>query len=227
MPPAPSPECVGTPSVSHSLYSRSTLLCSLWLLHLVVRGTRGTPPSSSSHFFSDLSSLLTSPHRLVQIKTTPPPLATFPYRTNPPPLSPLPQIWAASSGFLHHVVSITLATICVQVLMHQPTSSPLHLLCRRFGSEPPTDSKDVGLLPASDSFINIFGSPVLSHYDAALNHLKPTLDETLPHRPHAFVTPLEASNDDLPSGEVHVFECSRDLDVIGSVLRGLFVSFLL
>jgi hypothetical protein len=43
---------------------------------------------------------------------------------------------------------------------------------------------------------------MLSHHDAALNHLKPTLDEALPHRPYAYVTPLEASAGDLPAKDL-------------------------
>jgi hypothetical protein len=97
----------------------------------------------------------------------------------------------------------------------------------RCDNEPPTGSGDGSLLPADDYYNNIFILPTISHHDATLNHLKPTLSKALPHWPHASVTPLEASAGELLSGDGFGIMSSRDFDVIGSFTKGLVVRFLL
>jgi hypothetical protein len=64
-------------------------------------------------------------------------------------------------------------------------------------------------------------------HDAAINHFKHTHGEVLPHWPQAFVMPLEATAGELHIGVSFGFESSRDLDVIGSFVKGLVVSLLL
>ncbi|CAN6253585.1 unnamed protein product [Urochloa humidicola] len=107
----------------------------------------------------------------------------------------------------------------------RPLSSPLQHRRHWSSSEPPTGSGDVVLLPAGDVLHQIFGSPVMSRHNNLLIHFKPSHSEALPHRPHASVTPLEASAGDLLDDAVVMF--FRDFDVFGSFLRDLLVTLLL
>jgi hypothetical protein len=85
--------------------------------------------------------------------------------------------------------------------------------------EPPIDYGDDGLLPAADYYNKIFSFLAISHHDADLNHFKHTLGEALLHRPHAFVTPLEAPAGELLSDDGFGSLSSWEFDVIGSLLR--------
>jgi hypothetical protein len=114
----------------------------------------------------------------------------------------VPAVAPSSIFALRHCVSSTASHITLlQAAWIHSASSSIRILRHRFGSEPPTGSKNDDLQHVDGKFNFIFGSSVMLRLDGVLDLYKPTHSEATPHHcSHVSLTPLQQFASDLRSG---------------------------
>jgi hypothetical protein len=85
---------------------------------------------------------------------------------------------------------------------------------------PPPGFEDDDLLLVGDNLYYIHGSPTTHFLDVVHKPFKPSLHEAYPH-----LRPLQLSAGKLLSGGLFGFVSFRDLDVIGSFVKGFIDCF--